>query len=231
MADTYTYTQVRRVDPKGGTIAGGTPVTITGFGFNFATGGVTFGGVAATDVVIVSNTSITATVPAHAAGAVDVVVEGVGTGTSLYTYQNPSTQLLPRVPVTGGAGGTEQQLDIKNLAPWLYQVKKRIEQAPIVDAASVIGVLSEDQIPELPWAKINKTGSSLADFTTRSASDLTSGVLRQPYGGTGRPNAYSFAPGSFTVADGTFALIVSHLDLTGAIDSVTVLGSGILAVL
>ena len=225
MADTYTYTQVRRVDPKGGSIVGLTPATITGFGFAFATGIVTFGGVAATDVDVVNNTTITVTVPAHVAGSVDVVVEGVGTGVGIYTYANPSTVLLPRVPVKD-----DFSLDIYGAPKWLMVVKQRIETAPIVGADAIIGTLSEDQIPELPWSKINKTGSSLADLTIRSASDLTSGILRQPYGGTGRANAYSFAPGSFTVQDGTFAFVVSHLDI-GTNDIVTVLGSGILAVL
>lgn len=225
MADTFTFTSVTRVSPPGGSIEGLTPVTITGFGFDFATGGVTFGGVAATNVSIVNNTTITARVPAHVAGAVDVVVAGVGTGIGLYTYQNPQTNLLPRVPVT-----VDNKLDVVGAPKWLMVVKQRLEQGVLVGADQIVGLISLDQIPELPWTKIDKTGSSLADLTTRSASDLSSGILRQAYGGTGRANAYSFAPGSFTVTDGTFAPIVAHLDL-GTNDIVTVLGTGILAVL
>lgn len=225
MADTFDYTQVRRVSPAGGSIVGLNSVTITGFGFDFATGGVTFGGTAATNVSIVNNTTITCRVPAHVAGAVDVVVAGVGTGASLYIYQNPATNLLPRVPVT-----TNNSLDVVGAPKWLMVVKQRLETTPVIGADTIIGELSVDQIPELPWTKVSKTGSSLADLTTRSASDLSSGILRQAYGGTGRANAYSFAPGSFTVTDGTFAPIVAHLDL-GTNDIVTVLGTGILAVL
>ena len=52
---------------------GGTAVTITGT--NFAAGAtVTFGGTAATSVVVVSGTQITATTPAGSAGAVTVTV-------------------------------------------------------------------------------------------------------------------------------------------------------------
>jgi HK97 family phage major capsid protein len=50
---------------------------------------VTFGGVAGTAFTVVSATSITVTAPAHAAGAVDVVVQspnGNGTLTGGYTY-------------------------------------------------------------------------------------------------------------------------------------------------
>jgi hypothetical protein len=64
---------VSSVSPNNGPAAGGTAITITGT--NFAAGAtVTFGGTAATNVVVVSSTSITATTPAHAAGAVTVTV-------------------------------------------------------------------------------------------------------------------------------------------------------------
>ena len=48
-------------------------MTITGTGF-LAGATVSLGGTAATGVTVVSSTSITATTPAHAAGAVNVVV-------------------------------------------------------------------------------------------------------------------------------------------------------------
>jgi hypothetical protein len=54
---------VTGISPNSGPTAGGTAVTITGT--NFATGAtVSFGGTAATNVVVVSSTSITATTPA-----------------------------------------------------------------------------------------------------------------------------------------------------------------------
>ena len=64
---------VTTVSPDSGPTAGGTAVTLTGT--DFTTGAtVTFGGVAATNVIVVSATSITLTTPAHSAGAVTVVV-------------------------------------------------------------------------------------------------------------------------------------------------------------
>ena len=84
---------VTSVSPNTGPTGGGTSVTITGTNF-FSPLTVTFGGVAATNVVVVSSTSITATTPAHAAGAVDVVVAlqggclGIsGTLPNGFTYQ------------------------------------------------------------------------------------------------------------------------------------------------
>lgn len=64
---------VASVSPNSGPTGGGTSVTIAGT--NFASGAtVTFGGVAATNVTVVTSTSITLTTPAHSAGAVTVTV-------------------------------------------------------------------------------------------------------------------------------------------------------------
>jgi hypothetical protein len=72
---------VSSVSPGSGPAAGGQTVTITG---NHLAGAsqVRFGGVAATNVVAVSNTEVTAVVPAHPAGEVDVTVTTLG-GTSV----------------------------------------------------------------------------------------------------------------------------------------------------
>ncbi len=61
------------ITPNTGTADGGTRVVITGTGFS-AGATVSTGGTAASNVVVNSSTSITATVPAHAAGTVGVVV-------------------------------------------------------------------------------------------------------------------------------------------------------------
>jgi hypothetical protein len=81
---------VTSVVPNFGTVTGGTNVTINGT--NFVAGAtVTFGGTAATNVVVVSAIKITAKTPAHAAGAVNVTVTNTdtstGTLTNGYMYQ------------------------------------------------------------------------------------------------------------------------------------------------
>ncbi len=82
---------VTSVSPAFGTGTGGTSVTINGT--NFASGAsVTFGGVAATSVVVVSGIKITAKTPAHPTGAVNVTVTNpdTSTGTLVGGYQyNP----------------------------------------------------------------------------------------------------------------------------------------------
>jgi hypothetical protein len=91
LATGFTYVVgpgVSNVSPSTGPVAGGTAVTITGT--NFASGAtVAFGSAAATNVVVVSSTSITATTPAGTAGAVTVTVTLNGQSGSLasgFTY-------------------------------------------------------------------------------------------------------------------------------------------------
>jgi hypothetical protein len=94
----YTYVApplLSSIAPNAGTTAGGTSVTLTGA--NYATGAtVTFNGVAATNVVVVSATSITCTTPPGAAGvaAIAITVKGLTkTFAALYTYISPPVVL------------------------------------------------------------------------------------------------------------------------------------------
>ncbi|MEO8504710.1 MAG: IPT/TIG domain-containing protein [Acidobacteriota bacterium] len=92
---------------KGGTL-GGQSITITGVAFvNGAT--VTLGGIPATGVAFGSSTTLTATTPAHASGAVNVVVTNPDASTATlsngYTY---ATTVITSVSPAAGptAGGT-----------------------------------------------------------------------------------------------------------------------------
>jgi IPT/TIG domain/Carboxypeptidase regulatory-like domain/PKD-like domain len=80
---------VTSIVPAAGSTFGGQPVTINGTGF-LAGATVSIGGSAATNVVVVNSTKITAKTPAHAGGAVNVTVTntdtGSGTLTNGYTY-------------------------------------------------------------------------------------------------------------------------------------------------
>lgn len=79
---------VTSVSNNEGPLAGGTTVTIAGTNFNnfapLSKPGVTFGGAPAKSVTFVSDTSIVAVSPAHAAGVLDVRVTTAG-GTSPIT--------------------------------------------------------------------------------------------------------------------------------------------------
>ena len=90
----YTYVAalaITSISPSIGSTAGGTQVTINGTGFTSAAT-VTFGGVAGTSVNVVSATTLTVIAPAHAAGAVDVIVKvgsAQATSANRFTYQTP----------------------------------------------------------------------------------------------------------------------------------------------
>ncbi|MEP6764169.1 MAG: IPT/TIG domain-containing protein [Gemmatimonadaceae bacterium] len=113
---------VTSVTPNNGAIAGGNTVTITGTGFGVGTT-VTIGGIAATGVVINSATSITVTVPAHAAGVVPIVVTNADnqTGTLVGAYTYAVLGAAPTVsavaPNSGTtAGGTPVSISGTNFA-------------------------------------------------------------------------------------------------------------------
>lgn len=76
------------INPTSGAASGGTGFTLTGTGLTGATS-VTFDGVPATSVAVVNSTTVTGVTPAHAVGAVDVVIDTPAGGATLangYTY-------------------------------------------------------------------------------------------------------------------------------------------------
>jgi hypothetical protein len=104
LSNAYTYVApptATGINPSTGPIGGGNVATI--IGTNFVSGTtVSFGGTAATGVTVAGSTSITATVPAHAAGAVDVVVANPdGQSSKLangYTYSAAEPSLGLGIP-------------------------------------------------------------------------------------------------------------------------------------
>ena len=81
---------VTSITPPNGPVFGNTPVTVHGTGF-LAGATLTLGGTAATNVVVVNSTTITAKTAAHAGGPVNVVVTNTntasGTLTNGFTYR------------------------------------------------------------------------------------------------------------------------------------------------
>lgn len=116
---------VSSVAPASGSILGGTNVTINGANFS-ATPAVTFGGVAATNVVVNSPTQLTAVTPPRTAGPADVVVTNndgrTGGCTGCYTYL-PAPTVTAVNPSTGPtAGGTTITVTGSNFAAGLTTV-------------------------------------------------------------------------------------------------------------
>lgn len=99
---------ISNIAPNTGSTDGNSSVTITGTNLIGATS-VTFGGAAGTGLTVNSGSSITVTTPAHAAGAVDVVVTAAGgpvTSTGGFTYVAPPA-ISSATPNTGSTDGGE----------------------------------------------------------------------------------------------------------------------------
>ena len=110
IAPAHTFTSITL---NSGPTTGGTPVTIVGT--NFVSGGwfgVTIGGAAATSVVLVDSSHITAVTPAGTLGAKNVVITNndgqTVTGAGAYTYVPPPAPTFTSITPNSGstAGGT-----------------------------------------------------------------------------------------------------------------------------
>lgn len=111
---------VTKLEPDEGPEAGGTTVTITGTHFDRATE-VKFGTTEATKYEVISETSIVAAAPAHAAGAVEVTVTtpgGVSEETSAdeYTYRVQPAVANVQPDAGPASGGTTVMISGTGLA-------------------------------------------------------------------------------------------------------------------
>ncbi|WP_173645954.1 putative Ig domain-containing protein, partial [Agrobacterium bohemicum] len=103
--------EITGITPSAGTSEGGEPITISGSGLTGATG-VTIGGYAATNVIVVNDTAITVVTPATIAGSHDVVVStpsGPLTLAAAFTSASSVSAPLPAAisPTSGSTtGGT-----------------------------------------------------------------------------------------------------------------------------
>ncbi len=117
--DQFTYVAppvLWSVSPNTGSTAGGTSVWLMGTNFTGVTS-VTFGGTSAT-VTANTGTSLTVTTPAHATGAVDVVVTTPGgsvTGSGGFTYLTPPTATSITPAFGSPVGGTSVTITGTNL--------------------------------------------------------------------------------------------------------------------
>ena len=116
-----TQPSVGAISPNSGTSAGGTPVTIMGFGFS-SPATVTFGGIPATSVNVVNSGLITATTPPNAVGTMTVLV-GAGGGqlgglTAGFTYVVAVPLVTGVAPASGlPQGGTAMTITGSGFVP------------------------------------------------------------------------------------------------------------------
>lgn len=171
--------------PSSGPVSGGQTVLITGSGFLDGQTSVTFDGLPATSVRVLSPTALVAVTPVHDAGQIDVVVSvgSVAAAPLAYVY-DPAAAPVPAPPVIdavtpaagGTAGGTTVTVTGTGFVP---------------DATSV--VICDVTIPA-GEVQVNSSGTRASFVTPPCSTGAVTFTLITP-GGT--------AEGTFTYTDST----------------------------
>ncbi|WP_412030496.1 IPT/TIG domain-containing protein [Deinococcus yunweiensis] len=184
-AEQFTYVQaptLTRLTPTVGTSAGGVTVTLTGTHFTPGMS-VRFGGVPATGVTVLNDTTLTAVSPAGRPGLVDVTVTTTGgrSGPQTFNYYRITEYQVPTHPshLTGLTSGPDGNI-------WFTE-----ERSNKIGRITPGGTLTEFPIDFLP--------GGLMDITTGSDGNLW---FTSTYGAIGRitpGGAYTvfLVPGGF----------------------------------
>lgn len=199
--------QISSISPNYGVPAGGNSVTINGQ--NFMTGAtVTFGGVAATNVNFVSSTQLTATVPAHTVGNVDVTVtntdNGTVTATGAYTYSD-----MPTISGVSPGTGTTAGGDTVIISGTHFTAGMTVKFGS--NSATSVSVVNDTTISAVtPAGTRGFTDVIVANAFTQSAT-LTNGFQYL----SPAPTITSFTPMVGTMAGGTMVTFSgSNFDAT-----------------
>jgi Domain of unknown function (DUF1929)/IPT/TIG domain len=215
----YTYSvvnpppSVNSITPTSGTTNGGTAVTISGSGF-LAGATVKLGGTSATGVTVVSSTSITATTPSHAAGAVSVVVTNADNQSDTlangYTYVAPTP--APTVSSLTPTSGTTNSGTNLNITGTGFLAGATVKVAGT--AAGSVNVISSTSMTATAPAHAAGLVSIVVTNT-----DGQSGTLNNAYtyvAPVPAPVVTSITPNSGTTSGGTSVNISGTGFLAGA---------------
>jgi hypothetical protein len=197
------------VSPASGTTGGGTPVTVTGTGFA-AGATLTFGGTAATQVVVASPTQLTARTPAHVAGAVSVVVTNADTQSATlaggFTYVATPAPTVTAVSPSGGplAGGT-----MVTVTGTGFLVGATVSLGS--NAATSVTVLSSTQL-----TAVTPAGTAATVALSVTNSDAQKGTLASAFTYRAAPTVTAASPSSGSDAGGTVVTLSGTGFLAGA---------------
>ena len=199
---------IASLSPTSGTTLGGTTVTISGAHLTGATS-VTFGGVAATNVVVVSDTSITAVTPARTSGAKSVVVTtpaGIATALNAFTFELPAPTITSVNPNTGVlAGGTDITISGTNLSA---------ASSVTIDGVAVTSIVINGAGTQI--AAVTPAGSAGAkNLSVTTAGGTATKVGAFTYTNATLPTIASVIPNSGVLSGGT-AITITGTNLTGA---------------
>jgi|GEM_PF-1096396 len=228
LAGAYTYDSapiLMTVAPSSGTSLGGTAVTLSGVGF--LNGGappntVTFGGVAATNVVLVDDATITCDTPAGTAGtSVDVVVtnsNGVATIPSGFTYHDLPT-VTGVVPASGTSlGGTSVTISGTGFLDFGAGAN-----SVTFDGVAATNVVVVDDVTITCDTPAGVPGAlALVDVTNANGSASFVGYAYHP-----TPTVTGVAPPNGPAAGGTSVTITGTGFLVGGAGPVTVTFDGV----
>lgn len=229
LEDAYRYSAdvaISSVVPTSGTALGGASVVLTGLAFN-ASGAVptlTFGGVAASDVVLLSDTSVSAVAPPGTPGtSVDVVLtNSVGSATySAYRY-HATPAITGLAPASGAlGGGTRVTLAGAGfLADSAGPNQIRFGGIP----ATQVTLLADDSLtcltpPGTPGAVVNVTlsnanGTATLPFAFTYSQPLSASALR-PASGSSEGGTLVTLEGTGFLNGGTNRVRFGGLEATG----------------
>jgi hypothetical protein len=207
---------VTGVSPPNGTAGGGDAVNVNGSGFTGANQ-VMFGGVAGTDVNVVSDSQLTVTSPPpNACGAVDVTVTtAAGTSVSssqdLFTYagDGAAPAITAVVPTSGVADGGDNVTVFGTGFTGASQVLFGGE------AGTNVNVVSDSQLT-VTSPPSNASGAVDVTVTTPAGTSATSAEALFTYvAATAAPVVTSVSPSS-GLAGGGDAVTVNGTGFTGA---------------
>jgi hypothetical protein len=201
---TYLFqSTISSLSPNRGYISGGNSVIINGTGFDIhAAATVTFSGIPATDIAVLSTTQIRVTTPAHAVGLVNVVVEQYGITATLvngFGFVNPLT--IHSVSPSRGQtdGGTVVTITGESFVPAGYTAAATFGDLEVLfgDAPCVVASVSDF------------TNTSITCTTGAHAAGLVDVTVSVGYGDNHTD----------TVTDGFLYIVFS---LTLSVDSVQI---------
>lgn len=206
---------VSAIAPAKGSAAGGTAVTLTGTGFQFqgqdVISGVTIGGVACTELNVLTNTTLTCVTGAHAAGAVDVVATndgGSGTLAGGFTYLSVVDATVKIVKAGAVAGDNKASADL-----WPSSPAEKVYGAPddLWGAALTIADINASNFGVVLNATVGAGAEARVDFvalrfhySVPGLSDPASylAVLRVDADRqTARPDLYQLPRNGFAIAN------------------------------
>jgi hypothetical protein len=214
--DRFTYDPppaVTGLGTSGGTLNGGTAVTISGTGFVTGATSVSFGaGHPAESVTVNSTTSVTATSPAEPEGTVDIIVTTPNGTSTAVTADRFTYDPIPTVTaITPAAGPTAGGVMVTVVGTGFVTGKTAVSFGS-GHAATSINVLSPTTLQASPPA--GSTGGVDVTVTTPGGTSFTSAADRFTY--SAPPTVTSISPKSGPSTGGTSVSITGTNFIAGA---------------